>query len=260
MTQTLKYIEVLNKGYSGFAPITLDTDFERSYKQLEEVLQMLDGLDYDALLVEAVSPEGKAYLEKYTSTDENFRYGLHFMRDREIILKSIPTMYKAFKDGADKYRADGVWADEQWREYRWALSEIERGLDERLKQFAVAYKQNPQEVQLPSTLNTEKTRKVFVSALNKGWMQPNNKGGYDWLGFDGKAVWSKLGYMVAKMYGANYNAYGNQGNNIPYRDLEKLFGVSRLERTAQRVFEAKNPQVWRDVINELIETALSTSN
>ena len=103
--------------------MTIGPDFECSYKQAEERLQLLGSLDYDKLLDEAISPEGKAYLEKYSKTDTTFKYGLHFMRDKQELLALAPNMLKGFKDNADKFRADGVWTNEQWREYRFALSE-----------------------------------------------------------------------------------------------------------------------------------------
>lgn len=182
MEQTKKYIEVLNWGYGGFSPMALSPDFESSYKQAKERLQLLGSLDYDRLLDEAISPEGKAYLEKYSKTETTFKYRLHFMRDREqllealqpdywekegekVVLKKNPKrMIRPYLDMIDKYRDDGIWTFEQWRECRFALSEIERRFEERLKQFAVAYNNigiaelpEPQQEQQPeSTLKIKR--------------------------------------------------------------------------------------------------------
>ena len=139
MEQTLKYIRVLNWGYSSFAPMTLNNDYEKSIQQANERLELLESLDEDALLFEATGASGKANLQRFMNAGTDFDHGLRFMRDRKILLDSIPTMYVAFKDGADKLRDEGLWTNEQWREYRVTLSEIEQLLKERLTQFAAAY-------------------------------------------------------------------------------------------------------------------------
>ena len=182
MQETLKYIKVLNWGYGGFAPMTLTPDYKESLEQVRERLGLLESLNYDALLREAISPEGKEYLAKYTKTDSTFEYGLRFLRDKEAILnrtnpdwlpeylevaekaedgKTIYTKIKnpykynglqALKDGADMFtfgclRSEiepdkvykGVWSEEQWQEYIGYLGAIEKGFEERLRQFAAAY-------------------------------------------------------------------------------------------------------------------------
>ena len=139
MEQTLKYIRVLNWGYSSFAPMTLNNDYEKSIQQAKERLELLESLDEDALLVEATGTNGETNLKKFMNAGSDFDHGLRFMRDRRALLNSIPTMYIAFKDGADKLRDEGLWTYEQWREYRGTLSEIEKLLKERLTQFAAAY-------------------------------------------------------------------------------------------------------------------------
>lgn len=157
MKETLKYIEVLNWGYSGFAPMTLGQNFEKSLQQVQERLALLDGLDYGALFVEATSANGKANLLKYQSTDDTIEYSLHFMRDRgqllealkadeweiengeKVIKKNPKRLFRGFYDAIDEYKADGVWTDEQWREYRVTLSMVEKGFQDRLRQFATAY-------------------------------------------------------------------------------------------------------------------------
>lgn len=185
MKETLKYIEVLNWGYGGFAPMTLGQDFEKSLQQVEERLALLDGLDYGALFVEATSLNGKANLEKYKKTDADFEYQLHFMRDRQILLDAIPTMYKCLKDGADKFRADGLWTDEQWREYRVTLSQVERGFELRLKQFATAYDYNisgdDQKAELPKELNTNEAQRLLDRLCKAGYAK-FEKGAYIWTG------------------------------------------------------------------------------
>lgn len=138
MEMTYKYIKVLNWGYGGFSPMAISSDYKASLEQVKYRLSLLDGLNYDTLLDEALG-KGKEYLCKYQKTDTTFEYGLHFMRDAHILLADIPTMFKGFADVADRFRADGLWTDEQWREYRGAIYELERAFELRLKQFATAY-------------------------------------------------------------------------------------------------------------------------
>ena len=188
MKETLKYIKVLNWGYGGFAPMTLSLDYNASLEQAQQRQSLLESLHYNALLDEALG-KGKDYLERYTKTDDTFEYRLHFMRDGKTLLDAIPTMFKCFKDGADGFRADGLWTDEQWREYRVALSQIEKGFEDRLKQFAAAYDYNiiscdnqerqasPEPNYIPKELLTDKAKRYFEKAIKVGLMDAD----YRWL-------------------------------------------------------------------------------
>lgn len=175
MEETLNYIKVLNWGYDGFAPMTLSTDFAKSLLQVQERLGVLDSLNYGELLVEANSANGKANLLKYQSTDNTIEYSLHFLRDRKEFLEMLQPDYlieidKSHKppkpvwhrnpkrmfrwafDAIDKFKADGLWTDEQWREYKGTLSQIEKGLEDRLKQFAAAYELIPARARTPKNI------------------------------------------------------------------------------------------------------------
>ena len=55
MKETLNYIEVLLWGYSGFAPMSLNVDYNKSIEQLEERLQALEILNYGKMFDEATS-------------------------------------------------------------------------------------------------------------------------------------------------------------------------------------------------------------
>lgn len=96
MQETLNYIKVLNWGYGGFcssfeniAPLSLSQDFDSSLEQIEKRLAVVDGLNYNALFVEATSANGKANLLKYQSTDDTIEYSLHFVRDRGQLLEAL---------------------------------------------------------------------------------------------------------------------------------------------------------------------------
>lgn len=92
----MNYIKVLSWGYGGFcssfeniAPLSLSQDFDSSLEQIEKRLAVVDGLNYNALFVEATSANGKANLLKYQSTDDTIEYSLHFVRDRGQLLEAL---------------------------------------------------------------------------------------------------------------------------------------------------------------------------
>ncbi len=268
MQETLKYIKVLNWGYGGFSPITLNQDFKSSLEQLQKRLALLDELSYEALLVEATSANGKANLEKYKSTDTTFEYQLHFMRDRQQLLEALPTMFKGFKKGVDKFRTDDLWTDEQWREYRVTLNQIENQFEERLRQFAAAYdykteqqpepqqaKESPQEQQpskIPTIYDNEKERMVFGRALEKGYMKIVN-GCYKW-----HKSKSLLAYMCGKLYCGDKvkeDDYGDElqkGNNqMPASEVKRLFGAD----VASNRYSLKNPPRQYYLVDDLFKGA-----
>lgn len=263
MEQTLKYIKVLNWGYGGFSPMTLTPDYKSSLDQLQERLALLEGLSYDALLVEATSANGKANLQRYKSTDTTFEYQLHFMRDRQQLLEALPTMFKGFKDGVDKFRADGLWSDEQWREYRVTLSQIERQFEERLEQFATAYdyktEQEPQHSTtslqnlLPEQLRTNNEAVEYIQRAIKANMIQQVSDGLRWVQIGKRGKHAQVAYFVGELCGYKDGGYrGNIGNRVSYELFEKLFDEKRLDRALKQVYEAK-PQWWRKKIDALFE-------
>lgn len=103
-------------------------------------------------------------------------------------------------------------------------------------------------------LYTEVAQKAFTKAIAKGWMIKQSTGGYKWLGTDGGAKKAELAYLCARIYGYKYSPNnGNAGDNVPYEALNKLFGVTRLDRAMQQVFEAKKPQLWRKTIDKIFQ-------
>ena len=254
MKETLKYIEVLNWGYSGFAPMTLGQNFEKSLQQVQERLALLDGLDYGALFVEATNPNGKANLEKYKKTDADFEYQLHFMRDRQTLLDAIPTMYKCLKDGADKFRADGLWSDEQWREYRFALSEIERGFEERLKQFSTAYEILTTELAQPSFLQIDKIVNAFDRAVESGYMTKQN-GKYRWIKDKGTLLCALIGTLLLGDCVGIDGDYRTKGGaeTFPASDIENYFKLKDISKKRYQLNGKKPPIGFEKMIKLLIE-------
>lgn len=281
MQETLKYIKVLNWGYGGFAPMTLTPDYKESLEQVKERLGLLDSLNYLSLLDEATSTKGKAWLDKYSKTG-GFDFSLHFMRDREQLLKSLEQdgikfgedlevkknpigMFRWAKDGADKYKADGVWTDEKRKEYKYQLSRLEKALEDRLRQFAAAYdyplcadepkqqpepqqaapepqqgdreaqqKPEPQQVtqeqkeELPTLNGTTEEFKIFGRAVEEELMRIEGNG-YKW-----NLTKSLLAYMCGRLYcrdrviedESDYSAtLSKSKRQLPANGLKKLFGV-----------------------------------
>jgi len=228
MKETKKYIRLLNWAYGGFAPMTIGTDFSRSYKQAEERLQLLDSLDYGALFSEARSANGKTNIIDYMNTDTTFEYGLHFLRDRDYLLAHAPNMLKCLHDEADRLCQIGAWTNEQWREYRGTLGAITSGFENRLKQFITAYKYlldddrpEPQQFTLPQKLNTERAKKYFPKAIDDGLIcYHNNK--YTRGANVSKAL---LAYFLRCIY---------KEGDFPDKELSLLFGESRLGKAVSQ--------------------------
>ena len=244
MKETLNYIEVLLWGYGGFAPMSLNVDYNKSIEQLEERLQALEILNYGKMFDEATSANGKANLQRWQATGDSIEYKLPFMKNgQELVSKHIPEMFIAYKQGADRYKADGVWTDEQWREYRVTLSIIEKAFEDRIREFATAYdycmedKPEPQQEQpkqetiastIPTINDTDKEKLVFGNALQKQYMSLNN-GSYKWT-----LKKSLLAYMCGRLYCGDrikedkidYSQKYIKGNTqMPAQEVKALFGV-----------------------------------
>lgn len=104
---------------------------------------------------------------------------------------------------------------------------------------------------LPITLATERAIVVFGKALNKKWMEIGTDGKLKWVGFDDKAPGAKLGYLLGRIYGYRYSPTENTGNTFPRKELEEYFEIKRLYDSMRQAWEAKKPQPWREVIDEL---------
>ena len=114
-------------------------------------------------------------------------------------------------------------------------------------------------VDLPEVLSTKRVMAVFGGAIEKGWMRPNGKGGYEWIGFGAKrGRVQQCVYMCGQIFGYVKGKSGNDGANIPNRELEKLFGISGLYSRLIKCMEAK-PQIWRKPIDEMMENITAST-
>ena len=104
-------------------------------------------------------------------------------------------------------------------------------------------RQRPPKSQAPSEPSTERAKIAFTKAIEAGYMVKTATG-YKWL--YNKASKASLGYFIVQVYNP-------EGTTItPYMELERLFGVNRLDRAAEQATSVKKPQPWREPIDELL--------
>ena len=97
---------------------------------------------------------------------------------------------------------------------------------------------------VPDELTTPEAKKCFAKALQVGYMT-EVEGGYKWVYCNG--LKASLGYFLHKVFSPD------GCSTIPYKELERLFGVSRLDRTIDQVVTSTNKQKWREAIDRLFE-------
>ena len=224
MKETLNYIEVLLWGYGGFAPMSLNVDYNKSIEQLGERLQALESLNYGKMFDEATSANGKANLQRWQATGDSIEYKLPFMKNgQELVSKHIPEMFIAYKQGADRYKADGVWTDEQWREYRVTLSIIEKAFEDRIREFATAYDYPLSDVPNSPEPQQKDLHYYCSKAIEKGYLVKTD-GGYRRTN-----EWTKaqLAYFL--------NHFPNADKTFPDKKYCVMFGESRLSKAADQL-------------------------
>lgn len=113
--------------------------------------------------------------------------------------------------------------------------------------------QEGDELLLPKELDTKRARQYFAKALEKHYMEKTDSGNFRWIGTNDKGNCSELAYFCGKIYGYKNSIYGNIGENFPEESLNKLFGVNRLYSSLTQVYNAKNKQRWRSLIDDLFE-------
>lgn len=105
---------------------------------------------------------------------------------------------------------------------------------------------------LPAELNTERAQKYFKEAIQKGLMTIEN-GTFKWIGLGKRGGDTHLAYFCGKVYNYRWNPHGNRGEIFPETSLFELFGVTRLNYKLWQAYNAKTPQRWRLIIDELFE-------
>lgn len=93
--------------------------------------------------------------------------------------------------------------------------------------------------------STDRAQKAFKVAISKGFMIKTNNG-YEWIYNNGSKA--SLAYFLLMVYNPDNT------KETPFKALEELFGVTRLDRAADQATTTKNPQVWRGEIEELLQS------
>lgn len=94
---------------------------------------------------------------------------------------------------------------------------------------------------LPTINNTDRERQVFVRAINAGYMERTDSN-YKWI--KKKAM---LAYLMWRLY------CPGGGEPMPWKTIEALFGVSRLDSSFNGIQDAQKPQKWREEMDELFK-------
>ena len=123
-----------------------------------------------------------------------------------------------------------------------------------LEKRRAEYCQQPK-AKLTGILDTELAREIFDKCIEKGWMH-ESESGYEWDGIPKiRGSVAQLAYMCGKIYGFKYSDKEgrNIGNEFPDPELCKLFNIVDLRKQLVQVYQAKNKQKWRAVIDKLFE-------
>lgn len=234
-------------------------DFDKS---LTEINEWFDGWKTERFGAESLNPE--RYYK--VTPDEKGRYlygvaeGESLNKEKEKCDKVLELLLR-IKQINDKLSGKALSQHLQWREREQLKEERETLYKEFVDEVQpetekAAPEPQPEEtnnVILPDVLNSKRVKDIFSGAIDRGWMQPNEKGGYNWIGFGNKrGRVQQCVYMCGQIFGYRKGNSGNDGANIPSKELEKLFGIDGLYSRLIKCWEAK-PQVWRIPIDEMID-------
>ncbi|MCD8301523.1 MAG: hypothetical protein LUC44_00725 [Prevotellaceae bacterium] len=92
---------------------------------------------------------------------------------------------------------------------------------------------------------TDRAKKYFTKAIDKGFMKQTGDDRYQWIYNNGSKA--SLAYFLLKVYDPD----GVQ--IMPYKELGEVFHVSRIDASHSQVMSAKHPQRWRKRIDNLFE-------
>lgn len=91
---------------------------------------------------------------------------------------------------------------------------------------------------------TEQEKPYFDRAIKAGYMT-ETANGYEWTWGGTRGKKARLAYFITKIY--------DPMQSIPYKRLESLFGVSRLDSAVTQLMYAKRPPQWRKGIDLLFQ-------
>lgn len=116
------------------------------------------------------------------------------------------------------------------------------------------FNSEPEQVELkgllPDQLKTDEAVTIFQRAIDAQLIE-RTATGLKWVQIGHTGGKGQLAYFCGKLFGYEYDVYGNKGGRVNYEGLEKLFGVTRLDRALKQVHEAKKHQWWRETIDAI---------
>ena len=115
---------------------------------------------------------------------------------------------------------------------------------ENINHFLSVYKERWQRRKNKQSLITGNEERYFTKAIKAGLMKQKDNG-YEWLHNNG--LKASLAYFLKRIF----NPKGDKP--VPYKMLESLFGVTRLDTALDQAINSKKPQKWRAEIDILFE-------
>ena len=111
---------------------------------------------------------------------------------------------------------------------------------------------------LPGILDTQKARRVFGKAIEKGYMKKyTTANSFEWIGVADRGRNVQLAYLCGKIYGYYYSKtyHSNTGNQFPEAELKELFDIDNLQQSLFQFYDrpATKRQKWIDKLDELID-------
>lgn len=93
--------------------------------------------------------------------------------------------------------------------------------------------------------STERAKEYFKKAVDAGYMDKTDTG-YKWI-LGNRGSKARLAYFLMQVYNPDNT------KQIPYKALEALFGVTRLDSSYSAMLTVSKPQNWRQQIDKLFE-------
>ena len=195
------------------------------------------------------------------SKDGRYLYGVkegESLNDRKATIDRVLELLLRLRLINQKLNGKGLSQHLQWKEQEQLKREREGLYKEFLDVVQADFEsQQPEPKQclidlLPDHLKSDEVVEIFQRAIDAKMIEKTATG-LKWLQIGSKGGKAQLAYFCGKLFGYEYSAYGNKGKRVPYKELEELFGVNRLDRALKQVWDAKEPQRWRVKIDALFK-------
>lgn len=105
---------------------------------------------------------------------------------------------------------------------------------------------------LQGSLDTNRAQTYFQKAIDHGLLKVEN-GKFSWNTIGGKGKNVQIAYFCGKVFEYIPSINGNAGTSFPEEELNKLFGIRRMQSSLQQAYNAMKIQPWRRRIDELFE-------